>query len=119
MVEQEMTAEKFAPLNLAPDELVEYTPNWSGDRFDDGRPRVPDGIIERMRQVTITQAWGVLRNEGYHWQYKGDWKCTHPGQALVGRDHGAGRGVHGTPAGEKAHEGCSSSAGNSEKSAAV
>jgi len=77
--------EKFAPLNLSREELIEYTPQWLGERTEDGRPRVPDAIIERMRSVTITQAWGVLRNEGYHWQYEGDWQCTHPGQVLAGR----------------------------------
>ena len=77
--------EKFAPLNLAPEEIVAYTPEWHGERFADGRPRVPDDIIERMRHVTITEAWGVLRNEGFHWQYEGDWQCTHPRQVLVGR----------------------------------
>ena len=77
--------EKSAPLNLSREELIEYTPQWLGERTEDGRPRVPDAIIERMRSVTITQAWGVLRNEGYHWQYEGDWQCTHPGQVLAGR----------------------------------
>ena len=48
--------EKFAPLNMTPEELIEYTPEWQGKRFDDGRPKVPDDIVERMRQVTITQA---------------------------------------------------------------
>lgn len=76
---------KFAPLNLSRDELVEYTPEWKGERFPDGRPKVSDDFLERIRQVTVTQAWGVLRNEGYHWQYEGDWRCTHPGQVLVGR----------------------------------
>jgi regulator of RNase E activity RraA len=77
--------EKFAPLNLNRDEIIEYTPEWRGERFPDGRPRVSDDIVERMAHVTITQAWGVLRGAGYHWQYEGDWQCTHPGQTLVGR----------------------------------
>jgi hypothetical protein len=77
--------EKFAPLNLTPDELIDYTPEWTGERFDDGRPKVPDAIIERMRNVTITQAWGVLRGEGYHHQFEGDFVPTHPGEVLVGR----------------------------------
>ena len=77
--------EKFAPLNLSPDELTEYTPEWNGERFPDGRPKVPDEILERMEPVTVTQAWGVLRGAGYQWQYEGDWVCTHPGQILVGR----------------------------------
>jgi regulator of RNase E activity RraA len=82
---EDETMEKFAPLNLSSEELVEYTPEWKGDRFPDGRPRVPDDILERMRQVTITEAWGILRGAGYHWQYEGNWQCTHPGQVLVGR----------------------------------
>lgn len=76
---------KFAPLNMSPDEIIDYTPEWQGERFEDGRPRVPDDILERMRSVTTTQAWGVLRGEGYHHQFEGDWLCTHPGHVLVGR----------------------------------
>jgi regulator of RNase E activity RraA len=77
--------QKFAPLNLTRDELIEYTQEWTGERSEEGRPRVPDSILERMRQVTITEAWQVLFNEGYQWQYTDDWRCTHPGQVLVGR----------------------------------
>jgi 4-hydroxy-4-methyl-2-oxoglutarate aldolase len=76
---------KFAPLNLTPEEVVLFTPEWQGERTPDGRPRVPDGILQRMRQVTITQAWSVLRGEGYHWQYEGGWVSTQPGKTLVGR----------------------------------
>ncbi|MYK40568.1 MAG: RraA family protein, partial [Gemmatimonadetes bacterium] len=68
-----------------PEELIEYTPEWEGERFADGRPKVPDDILERMRNVSITQAWGVIRGPGYNWQYEDGWVCTHPGQVLVGR----------------------------------
>ncbi|TFG65722.1 MAG: RraA family protein, partial [Anaerolineales bacterium] len=77
--------EKFAPLNLSPEELIDYTYEWHGERFDDGRPKVPDNILERMKEVSLTQAWGVLHNEGYEWQYEGGFFCTHPGGVLVGR----------------------------------
>ena len=77
--------EKFAPLNMSPEELIEYTPEWEGERFADGRPKVPDDILARMHNVSITQAWGVLRGPGYNWQYEDGWICTHPGQVLVGR----------------------------------
>ena len=77
--------EKFAPLNMSPEELIEYTPEWEGEHFADGRPKVPDDILERMRNVSITQAWGVIRGPGYNWQYEDGWICTHPGQVLVGR----------------------------------
>jgi regulator of RNase E activity RraA len=76
---------KFSPLNLSPDELIEYTQEWTGPRSEEGRPRVPDSILERMREVTITEAWQILDNEGYQWQYTDGWQCTHPGQILVGR----------------------------------
>ena len=77
--------EKFAPLNLLKEEISEYTRDWKGERFPDGRPKVPDNIIERMKNVTITQAWGVLQGAGFRWQYEGNWMCIHPGQVLVGR----------------------------------
>jgi regulator of RNase E activity RraA len=76
---------KFAPLNLTPEEIIAFTPEWEGDRTADGRPHVPDDILERMRSVTITQAWSVLRGEGYHWQYEDGWLSTQPGKTLVGR----------------------------------
>ena len=79
-----MTA-KFCPLNLTPEEIIEYTPEWEGDRSEDGRPRVADEILERMREVTTTQAWGVIRGQGYEWAFEGDWMCTHPDGVLVGR----------------------------------
>ena len=77
--------EKFSPLNLSPEEIIEYTPEWKGERFPDGRPKVSDNIIERMREVTLTEAWGFLRNDGYQWQYESNFKCTQPGKTLVGR----------------------------------
>lgn len=76
---------KFAPLNLSPEEIIDYTREWTGDRFDDGRPKVPDALIERAKNVTITEAWGILRGDGYHHQYEDGWICTHPGEVLVGR----------------------------------
>ena len=76
---------RFCPMNMSPEELIEYTPEWTGDRSEDGRPRVDDGIVERMREVTTTQAWGVLHGQGYEWQYEDGWMCTHPGEVLVGR----------------------------------
>ena len=74
-----------APWNLTPGELIEYTPDWDGERFADGRPKVPDPIIERMKNVSITQAWGVVRGARYEHQYEGGWQHTHPGKTLVGR----------------------------------
>jgi regulator of RNase E activity RraA len=73
------------PFNLTRDELVAYTPEWDGERFDDGRPRVPDEMLERLRRVEVTQAWTILHFQGYSWQFEGGWRCTQPGGVLVGR----------------------------------
>lgn len=67
------------------DDLIRYTPEWKGARFPDGRPKVPDGILKRMREVTLEEAWAVLRNEGFNFQYEDGWFEIHPGKVLVGR----------------------------------
>lgn len=76
---------KFAPFNLTREELIEYTPEWTGERFENGRPRVPDDILERMKKVSITQAWTVLHGQGYDCQYEDNWMCTQPEGTLIGR----------------------------------
>lgn len=77
--------EKFAPLNLSPEEIIDYTYEWTGDRFPDGRPKVSNAMLARVEAVTLTQAWGVLNGAGYKWQYEDGFVCTHPGETLVGR----------------------------------
>jgi 4-hydroxy-4-methyl-2-oxoglutarate aldolase len=62
-----------------------YTQEWQGERFEDGRPKVPDAILERMKAVSIEEAWGVLRGKGYHNQFAGEWEILHPDQVMVGR----------------------------------
>jgi len=68
-----------------PEELIYYTSEWTGERFEDGRPKVADEILERMRKVSIEEAWGVLRSKGYHTQFEGNWVILHDDQAVVGR----------------------------------
>jgi regulator of RNase E activity RraA len=68
-----------------PEDVVELTSAWSGDRISDGRPRVDDEILDRIRQATTEQAWSVLHAAGYDRQFAGGWRQTHPGTILVGR----------------------------------
>jgi 4-hydroxy-4-methyl-2-oxoglutarate aldolase len=65
--------------------VIELTRLSPCDRFPDGRPRVPDDLIERMKNVTTEQAWGVLRGHGYNNQFEGNWFRSHPERTLVGR----------------------------------
>jgi 4-hydroxy-4-methyl-2-oxoglutarate aldolase len=67
------------------DDLIALTSLSTGERFPNGRPRVPDDLLERMQQVTTEEAWGVLRNHGYNRQFEGNWMETHPGTIMVGR----------------------------------
>lgn len=68
-----------------PEDIVQLTPLWKGERFSNGRPKVPTEIIRRMRTVTTEEVWGVLWNAGYKYQFQGDWKVIHPGMNMVGR----------------------------------
>ena len=46
--------------------LIQYTPDWKGERFADGRPKVPDDILQRMKSVTLEEAWAQLRTAGFN-----------------------------------------------------
>ena len=48
-------ASSFAqqPGFLTREMVIKYTPDWKGERFEDGRPKVPDGILKRMKSVTL------------------------------------------------------------------
>jgi regulator of RNase E activity RraA len=70
---------------ISKEELLYLTPEWEGERYPDGRPRVPDEILERMKLVTIEEAWAVLRGDGFNYQYEGDWQVLDPDAVLVGR----------------------------------
>ena len=67
------------------EQVIFLTPNWEGERFSDGRPKVADDILERLKSVSIEEAWGVLRNEGYHNQFEGGWQPLHDDVTVVGR----------------------------------
>lgn len=61
------------------------TSKWDGRRDTTGRPIVSDDILERMKKVTVEEAWGVIGGEGYNYQFAGDWQILHPELTLVGR----------------------------------
>ncbi|GEO02883.1 ribonuclease activity regulator RraA [Adhaeribacter aerolatus] len=67
------------------DELIFLTSEWKGERFPDGRPKIPDNLLERAKKVGIADAWTVLKNEGYTNQYEGNWKTVNDEVPVVGR----------------------------------
>ncbi|HEV3510737.1 MAG TPA: RraA family protein [Candidatus Sulfotelmatobacter sp.] len=67
------------------EQRIEFTPEWHGDRFPDGRPNVPDSVLARLKDVTADEAWDVLQDAGYRNQFESGWKVINPGPRLVGR----------------------------------
>lgn len=80
-----LAAHSVSAQQISREELIFLTPEWQGERFPDGRPHVPDGILERMKLVTIEEAWAVLRGERFNYQYEGGWMTINPDSVLVGR----------------------------------
>jgi regulator of RNase E activity RraA len=70
---------------ISKNDLLMLTPNWEGERFEDGRPKVPDEILDRMKFVTLEEAWSVLKGENYTNQYEEGWITINPDSVLVGR----------------------------------
>ncbi len=68
-----------------PEELEALTPLNPFGRFPDGRPLVPDEILDRLLDATTEQAWKTLHDQGYRFQFEGGWRETHPGRVTVGR----------------------------------
>jgi len=78
----------FSPLfaqTIPRDELIFLTSAWNGDRFEDGRPRISDDLLKRAREIGIEEAWQILNNEGYLYQYERNWKILHEDVKVVGR----------------------------------
>jgi len=72
-------------VQITKEQLLALTPEWKGDRFADGRPRVPDNIIQRMKAVSVEEAWAVMKNAGYGYQVAEGWQVINPDSVLVGR----------------------------------
>jgi 4-hydroxy-4-methyl-2-oxoglutarate aldolase len=71
--------------SLLREQMIRYTEKNPFERYADGRPKVPDSLLERVKSLSVEEAWGVLRNHGYHKQFAGEFQILHPGKKLVGR----------------------------------
>jgi len=70
---------------LTKEQIIAMTPEWKGNRLPDGRPNVSDDLLERLKNVSLEEAWGIMRNKGYNNQFEGDWLLLRPDQVLTGR----------------------------------
>ena len=68
------------------EQLIEFTRDWHGARFPDGRPDVPDSVLQRLKEATAEEAWEVLQRAGYRNQFEAGWKVINPSShRLIGR----------------------------------
>lgn len=67
----------------SPEYIKALTAKWTGERFEDGRPMVSDNLLERLKKVTIEEAWAELMKLGYQNQYEGDWMLLHEREDAV------------------------------------
>jgi regulator of RNase E activity RraA len=70
---------------LTREQLIQYTPDWKGERFADGRPKVADAILDRMKHVTLEEAWAAVTGAGFSHQFEDGWLSIHADKVLVGR----------------------------------
>ncbi|WP_462220761.1 RraA family protein [Ferruginibacter sp.] len=82
LIAVQCSAQQVTP---TPEQIKAYTPEWKGERFADGRPKVSDKLLERLKSVHLEEAWGILRNKGYQNQFEGDWIVMHDDSAMTGR----------------------------------
>jgi 4-hydroxy-4-methyl-2-oxoglutarate aldolase len=75
----------FAQVKMTKEQMMFYTSDWKGDRFPDGRPKVPDDLLKRALDVSIEDVWDYLRDEGYRNQFEGGWQALHIEKPFAGR----------------------------------
>ncbi len=75
----------FAQVKMTRDQMMFYTSDWKGDRFPDGRPKVPDDLLKRAVDVSIEDVWEYLGEHGYKNQFDSGWQALHIEKPFAGR----------------------------------
>lgn len=66
-------------------DLIDYTAQSPFDRLPDGRPKVPDDLIQRARGLSSEEVWAGLLQTGFNQQYADGFQVLYPGKTMVGR----------------------------------
>jgi regulator of RNase E activity RraA len=68
------------------EDIIAITPQWKGERFPDGRPKVADKYLTTLRTLTLEEVWKPIFVKGYESQFEGRLKTLHnDGRKLIGR----------------------------------
>lgn len=75
----------MAQVKMTREQILFYTSDWKGDRFPDGRPKLPDSLLKRAVDMTIEDIWDFLRSQGYNNQFDMGWQALHIEKPFAGR----------------------------------
>lgn len=75
----------LAQVKMSRQQVLFYTSEWKGARFPDGRPKLPDDLLQRALGMTIEDIWDFLREHGYQNQFEGGWQSLHADKPFAGR----------------------------------
>jgi regulator of RNase E activity RraA len=67
----------------SPEYIKALTAEWKGERFADGRPKVSDNLLERLKNITLEEAWAELVALEYYNQFEGNWKLLNENESYV------------------------------------
>jgi regulator of RNase E activity RraA len=87
---------------MTKEQLIQLTSRSTFERYDDGRPKIPDKLLERAKGMSAEEVWSGLNaanaqasgsggggggRGGSAWrnQYEDGWQILHPNMRLVGR----------------------------------
>lgn len=80
-----LMAQGLMAQTISKEELVFLTSAWKGERFADGRPKIPDELLKRAAKIGIDDAWTALKNAGYTNQFEIGWKLVNDTIPVIGR----------------------------------
>ena len=72
-------------VKMTKEQMMFYTSDWKGERFPDGRPKIPDDLLKRALDVSIEDVWEYLGKLGYKSQFDGGFQALHPEKPFAGR----------------------------------
>jgi 4-hydroxy-4-methyl-2-oxoglutarate aldolase len=75
----------LAQVKQTREQILFYTSQWKGERFPDGRPKVPDSLLQRVVDVSIEDVWDYLREKGFNCQFDTGFEMLHPDKPFAGR----------------------------------
>src|SRR5260370_24663214 len=72
-------------VKMTKEQMLFYTSDWKGERFPDGRPKIPDDLLKRALDVSIEDVWEYLGRLGYNSQFDTAFHAPHPDNPFSAR----------------------------------